>query len=79
MESGEEFATRRAHSAYYIVLAEECGEDLSTHPEWLERLDLEHQNFSDALEFLIRTSDAGLGYAPRSRLFFISGRGGNTF
>ncbi len=22
--------------AYYIVLAEERGEDLSTHPEWLE-------------------------------------------
>ena len=68
-ESGEEFATRRAHSAYYIVLAEECGEDLSTHPEWLERLDLEHQNFRDALEFLIRTSDADWGMRLGAALF----------
>lgn len=69
VESGEEFATRRAHSAYYIVLAEECGEDLSTHPEWLERLDLEHQNFRDALEFLIRTSDADWGMRLGAALF----------
>jgi predicted ATPase len=60
-ESGEEHATRRAHAAYYIVLAEECGEELSSHPEWLERFDLEHQNFRDALEFLIRTGDAEWG------------------
>jgi predicted ATPase len=69
VESGEEFATRRAHSAYYIVLAEECGEDLSTHPEWLERFDLEHQNFRDALEFLIRTSDADWGMRLGAALF----------
>ena len=69
VERGEEFATRRAHSAYYIVLAEECGEDLSTHPEWLERLDLEHQNFRDALEFLIRTSDADWGMRLGAALF----------
>src|ERR1700752_781276 len=68
-ESGEECASRRAHSAYYIVLAEERGEDLSTHPEWLERLDLEHQNFRDALEFLIRTSDADWGMRLGAALF----------
>lgn len=69
VESGEEFATRRAQSAYYIVLAEECGEDLSTHPEWLERFDLEHQNFRDALEFLIRSSDADWGMRLGVALF----------
>ena len=69
VESGEEFATRRAHAAYYIVLAEECGEDLSTHPEWLERFDLEHQNFRDALEFLIRTADADWGMRLGAALF----------
>jgi predicted ATPase len=68
-ESGEEFATQRAHAAYYIVLAEECGEDLSAHPEWLERFDLEHQNFRDALEFLIRTSDADWGMRLGAALF----------
>lgn len=69
VESGEEFATRRSHAAYYIVLAEECGKDLSTHPEWLERFDLEHQNFRDALEFLIRTADADWGMRLGAALF----------
>ena len=69
LESGEESATRRAHAAYYIVLAEECGEELSTHPEWLERFDLEHQNFRDALQFLIRTADADWGMRLGAALF----------
>ena len=68
-ESGEEFATRRAHAAYYVVLTEECGEELSSHPEWLERFDLEHQNFRDALEFLIRTADADWGMRLGAALF----------
>jgi len=67
--SGEESATRRAHAAYYVVLAEECGGELSTHPEWLERFDLEHQNFREALEFLIRTDDADWGMRLGSALF----------
>jgi predicted ATPase len=68
-ESGEEFTTRRAHAAYYVVLAEECGGELSTHPEWLERFDLEHQNFREALEFLIGTGDADWGMRLGSALF----------
>jgi predicted ATPase/serine/threonine protein kinase len=69
VESGEEFATRRAHAAYYVVLAEECGGELSSHPEWLERFDLEHQNFREALEFMIRTGDADWGMRLGSALF----------
>jgi predicted ATPase len=72
-ESGEEFATRRAHAAYYVVLTEECGEELSSHPEWLERFDLEHQNFRDALEFLIRTADADWGMRLGAALFHFLG------
>ncbi|MGA8438526.1 MAG: tetratricopeptide repeat protein [Candidatus Sulfotelmatobacter sp.] len=68
-ESGEEFATRRAHAAYYVVLAEECGGELSTHPEWLERFDREQHNFREALEFLIRTGDAEWGMRLGSALF----------
>jgi predicted ATPase/serine/threonine protein kinase len=68
-ESGEEFATRRAHAAYYVVLAEECGGELTTHPEWIERFDIEHQNFREALEFLIRTNDAEWGMRLGSALF----------
>jgi len=68
-ESGEEFATRRAHAAYYVVLAEEWGGDLSTHPEWLARFDLELYNFREALEFLIRTGDSEWGMRLGSALF----------
>jgi predicted ATPase/serine/threonine protein kinase len=68
-ESGEESATRRSHAAYYVVLAEECGEDLSTRPEWAERFDLEHENFREALEFLIRSGDADWGMRLGSALF----------
>ncbi len=68
-ESGEESAIRRAHAAYYIVLAEECGGELSTHPEWLERFDLEHQNFREGLEFLIRSRDADWAMRLGAALF----------
>ncbi|HLM80404.1 MAG TPA: protein kinase [Terriglobales bacterium] len=68
-ESGEEFATRRAHAAYYVVLAEECGGELSSHPEWVGRFDLERQNFREALEFLIGTGDADWGAHLGSALF----------
>lgn len=68
-ESGEEHASRRAHAAYYLVLAEECGEELNTHPEWLERFDLEQHNFREALEFLIRIDNADWGMRLGSALF----------
>ena len=68
-KSGEEHITRRAHAAYYLVLAEEGGEELSTHPEWLERFDLEQHNFREALEFLIRSGDSDWGMRLGSALF----------
>jgi len=68
-ESGEEHLTRRAHAAYYLVLAEECGSELSSHPEWLERFDLEQHNFREALEFLIRTDETDWGMRLGSALF----------
>ena len=57
-ESQDEAKTRRAHAAYYLVLAEEGAEDVDAHPEWLERFDLEHDNFRSALDYLIKTDDA---------------------
>ena len=56
--SEDEAATRRAHAAYYLVLAEEGAEDVATHPEWLDRFELEHDNFRVALDHLIKTGDA---------------------
>jgi len=57
-ESNDEAATRRAHAAYYLVLAEEGAEDVVSHPEWLERFEVEHDNFRTALDYLIKTGDA---------------------
>lgn len=68
-KSGEQHLTQRAHAAYYLVLAEECGGELSTHPAWLERFDLEQHNFREALEFLIKTGDADWGMRLGSALF----------
>ncbi len=62
-ENGEETSARRAHAAYCLVLAEEGGGQLAG-PErgaWLNRFDLEQDNFRAALEWLTRTGDAEWG------------------
>ena len=50
--SGEDAATKRAHAAYCLILAEEGATDQSAAEvaEWLERLAFEHDNFRAALE-----------------------------
>jgi predicted ATPase/serine/threonine protein kinase len=54
----DESAARRAHAAYYLVLAEEGTEVVATQPEWLDRFDVEHDNFRLAVDSLIKTGDA---------------------
>jgi predicted ATPase/DNA-binding winged helix-turn-helix (wHTH) protein len=58
-DSGEEQATRRAHAAYCLVLAEEGNPDLieTDRAAWLARCDIEHDNFRAALDWLFQTSD----------------------
>jgi predicted ATPase len=68
-ESDDEPATRRAHAAYYLVLAEEGAEDSVAHPEWLDRFELEHDNFRVALDYLIKTGDAEWGLRLGAALF----------
>lgn len=55
----EAHATRRAHAAYCLVLAEEGNPDLSEtdRAAWLARCDIEHDNFSAALDWLFQGSD----------------------
>lgn len=57
--SGEEAATKRAHAAYCLVLAEEGNPDLNEmdRAAWLDRCDQEHDDFRAALDFLFQTSD----------------------
>jgi predicted ATPase len=59
VDSGEEQATRRAHAAYCLVLAEEGNPDLAEteRAAWLARCDIEHDNFRAALDWLFQTSD----------------------
>ena len=54
--SGEEAATRRAHAAYCLVLAEEGAGQLAGAERrvWMNRLDLEQDNFRAALDWLTR-------------------------
>jgi predicted ATPase/predicted Ser/Thr protein kinase len=65
-ESGEEAATRRAHAAYFLVLAEEGAANLS---EWLDRFEIEHDNFRTALDWLTKTGEAGWGLRLGAALF----------
>ena len=59
-DSGEEQATRRSHAAYCMVLAEEGNPDLdeAERTGWLARCDIEHDNFSAALDWLVQSSHA---------------------
>lgn len=54
-ESGEEPVVRRAHAAYYLVIAEEGAGDLTRvqMQTWLTLCDSEHDNLRVALEWLI--------------------------
>ena len=67
--SDDNSATRRAHAAYYLVLAEEGAEDVASQPEWLDRFDVEHENFRLAIDHLIRTEDAEWGMRLGAALF----------
>jgi predicted ATPase len=68
-ESDDESATRRAHAAYYLVLAEEGAQDAVAPQEWMDRFDLEHENIRAALDYLIKTGDADWGLRIGAALF----------
>ena len=61
-ESGEMDGTRRAHAAYFLVLAEEGAHASPVDREaWLSRCDVEHDNFRAAIDYLIRSANAEWG------------------
>jgi predicted ATPase/DNA-binding winged helix-turn-helix (wHTH) protein len=69
--SGEEAATRRAHAAYCLVLAEEGNPELSPaeRTSWLSRCDLEIDNFRSALDWLFAGPDLDWGLRLCMALF----------
>lgn len=68
--SGEDAATRRAHAAYCLVLAEESAEPGGVEgSDWLERFTLEKDNFRAALEWLTEAGNAEWGLRLGAALF----------
>src|SRR5437667_335961 len=58
--SGEERATKRAHAAYCLVLAEESASEVAdpARAEWVSLFEVENDNFRAALEWLTLTGNA---------------------
>jgi tetratricopeptide (TPR) repeat protein len=69
--SAEGALTKRAHAAYWLVLAEEEATEQSgaEGAEWLQRFASEHDNFRAALEWLTETGDAEWGLRLGTALF----------
>lgn len=69
--SNEESAIRRAHAAYCLVLAEEGNPELSAEERarWLERCDLEIDNFRSALDWLFENRELDWGLRLCMALF----------
>ncbi len=63
IESEEQSATRRAHAAYFVVLAEEGNPQLiaDERADWLAQCDIEIDNFRYALDWLFETGDMDWG------------------
>ena len=62
-DSGEESATRRAHAAYCLILAEEGNPELSPgdRADWLAQCDVEIDNLRSALDWLFQARDVHWG------------------
>jgi predicted ATPase/class 3 adenylate cyclase len=60
--SGEAKATRQAHAAYYLALAEESAPELQgpQTAEWLGRLEQEHDNLRAAMGWLLERGEAAI-------------------
>ena len=60
--SGEGEATRSAHAHFYLAEAEKAAEEFRGPDQvrWLEILELDHDNFQDALEWAQETDDWSL-------------------
>jgi predicted ATPase/serine/threonine protein kinase len=70
-EGGDYIRSKRAHAAYYLVLAEEeaSADSGSGNTEWLDRFEIEHDNFRAALEWLTESGDPEWGLRLGAALF----------
>jgi predicted ATPase/DNA-binding winged helix-turn-helix (wHTH) protein len=70
-DSDEDAATRRAHAAYYLVVAEEGNPELSPadRTRWLVQCDIEIDNFRFALDWLFQIESLDWGFRLCVALF----------
>ncbi len=63
IDGGEEPLVRKAHAAYYLVLAEEAAPALQGPDQalWVERLDRDRDNIRTALDWLLTSRNAAWG------------------
>ncbi|HYB53611.1 MAG TPA: protein kinase, partial [Thermoanaerobaculia bacterium] len=66
---GDEALARRAHAAYFLVLAEEEGGNAEEADQALGRLEIEHDNLRAALDTLTQAADAEWGMRLAAALF----------
>jgi len=71
-QAGDLDTARRAHAAYFLVLAEEGAANMSPaeRESWLNRCDAEHDNFRAAIEHLLNSANAAWGLRLGSALFW---------
>jgi predicted ATPase len=69
--SGELAASKRAHAAYCLVLAEEeaTEQSIAEGTGWLERCTIEHDNFRAAIEWLTEAGETEWGLRLGAALF----------
>jgi predicted ATPase len=69
--SDEEPQSKRAHAAYCLVLAEEGAAQNETgiQKKWMDRFEVEHDNFRSALDWLTETGNANWGLRLGAALF----------
>lgn len=69
--SGEEALIRKAHAAYYVVLAEDAAteKEASEIKRWMDRFETEHDNLRAALDWLTEGKHAAWGLRLATALF----------
>ena len=79
-DSGEQAASRQAHAAYCLVLAEEGNPELQSadRTRWLTQCDAEIDNLRSALDWVFETRHLGMELSGYAWLSFDSGICGNT-
>ena len=77
-EWGEETTTRDMHLGYFLDLAERADQQIHgpDQVEWINRLEMDHENFRSALEWCVsRTKHTGCpALARRARLAMVAAR-----